>query len=100
MAKERSVLGVLRTPIREDGTRAVVLLRGDIENIYDRTTGKSLKQIISEITFPVADESNNGLMSTTHVSQLTDVFNSRIITQKEEPSGQCIWFKVDTEESQ
>lgn len=100
MAKERSVLGVLRTPVRDDGTRAVVLLRGDIENIYDRTTGKSLKQIISEITFPVADESNNGLMSTTHVSQLNDAFNARIIAQTAEPSGQCLWFRIDSSESQ
>lgn len=98
MAKERSVLGVLRTPVREDGTRAVVLLRGDIENIYDRSTGKSLKQIISEITFPVADESHNGLMSSAHVKKLNEVYNARIVIGEEEPSSQCIWFQVTSKE--
>ena len=96
MATENTITAILYTPVDEiTGVRKRILIQTDSEQVIDPATGKTLVELIKANTYSEATESKAGLMSPTHVSNLTMLMNESTVISETDPGKPCMWYQID-----
>lgn len=100
MAVEKTILAKLNTPVDSNtGQRTQILLQTTPENVIDPETGKNLKQMMNDITYPDATTSESGLMSPQQVTNLSTLMSERTIISEENPGQPCMWIEIESIET-
>lgn len=96
MATENTITAILYTPVDETtGERKRILIQTNSDQVIDPATGKTLVELIKANTYSEATENKAGLMSPTHVSNLTTLINDAVVISETDPGKPCMWYQID-----
>ena len=89
-----AIIGRINTPLRDDGTRYQIYFETSIDAVVDPNTGKTVRQLIDEKTYPEASKTQAGLMSTQDKEHLDEIYNQLVVVSEENPGRPCIWYEL------
>lgn len=89
-----AVIARLNSPVKNDGGRDVIYFESSIDAVIDHTSGKSVRELIEERTYPEATETSSGLLSFTDKQHLEEIYRQMIIISDVNPEKPCQWFQL------
>lgn len=89
-----AIIARLNSPVKEDGTRDVIYFETSIDAVIDHTTGKTVRDLINERTYPEATDTVAGLMGPQDKQNLDALYRQYIIVSRTDPERACQWYEL------